>query len=511
MKLGKGLWKYLSGGSTNHPADQRRRIRSDTTHHHTADNDTDDTNIKDAEDELQSTLAIHELLMVSTALPLQKEEVCQTHEINVLKERLDCQDVKLLLINERIAKLEESNNNNGIHSEEDAAGLQVGGIHNEAVLLEHSLKEEELVDSIVSNEEEEVWMKAVSSGRSSLVLEIEEKMEDKTSGSNTYAALADDAYEDMQEEEELFKDEKLMGGCCKAVDTKEDLIIGSSSEEVGKEAEIVDTTFQQISTTQTQTSVAINKNKNNKNKKKTWKNGKHGRRRPRCPNKTQQATVVSTSTSRKSATSKPSSSPNQYQYFGLIVGLIGKLLHSGVSVLLMRGGKRMYMIGTFITAYWLQGEINNNGFTNIFPNSISSNSNSRGGFNIFQGVRALQDCPEYYIANNYDSYDVGMKVTHKDNVYECTEAPCMWKIIGTCTDNVFWPLTSTLSSRNMQAVSLDDSSIQTESNPTETDLDGLSESEADPTNFPTQLLNRVRTHSPISPKTPLVSERNALL
>ena len=177
----------------------------------------------------------------------------------------------------------------------------------------------------------------------------------------------------------------------------------------------------------------------------------------------------------------------------------------------MRGGKRLYMIGTFITACWLQGEINNNGFTNIFPGSVSNDvSNSMGGFNIFQGVRALQDCPQQYVANNYDSYDVGMKVTHEENVYECTESPCMWKVIGTCTDNVFWPLSSTSPSRNMQAVSLDELSIPTEPNPTETGFS--SESKADPTNLPTPLLNRVRTHSPISSTTttPAVSERNAL-
>ena len=106
-----------------------------------------------------------------------------------------------------------------------------------------------------------------------------------------------------------------------------------------------------------------------------------------------------------------------------------------------------------------------------------------------------------------------MKVTHEENVYECTESPCTWKVIGTCTDNIFWPLSSTSSSRNMQAVSLDEPSIPTEPNPTETDLGGLSESsEADQTNVPSPLLNRVRTHSPISSTTttPAVSKRNAL-
>ena len=91
MGLGKGLWKYwIGGGSTNRP--DQRRIPSGTTHHHTADNDKDDENIKDAEEELKSTLAIHELLMVATAIKTKEdEEVLQQpyHEINALKERLD--------------------------------------------------------------------------------------------------------------------------------------------------------------------------------------------------------------------------------------------------------------------------------------------------------------------------------------------------------------------------------------------------------------------------------------
>ena len=105
-----------------------------------------------------------------------------------------------------------------------------------------------------------------------------------------------------------------------------------------------------------------------------------------------------------------------------------------------------------------------------------------------------------------------MKVTHEENVYECTESPCTWKVIGTCTDNVFWPLSSTSPSRNMQAVSLDEPSIPTEPNPTETEPGDSSESEAVPTNVPSPLLNRVRTHSPISSTTttPAVSERNVL-
>ena len=66
----------------------------------------------------------------------------------------------------------------------------------------------------------------------------------------------------------------------------------------------------------------------------------------------------------------------------------------------------------------------------------------------------------------------------------------MWKVIGMCMDNVFWPLSSTSSSRNMQAVSLDGSSSKsTEPNPTEPE--DSSESEAQ-TNLPT------RTHPSIS-------------
>ena len=230
MKLGKGMWKYwIGGGSTNR---QQRIPWMGTTHHHTADNDKDDTNIKDAEEELKSTLAIHELLMVANENKTRvDEEVCQqTYKINELKERLDRQDVKLLLMNERIVKLEGNNkynNKNGLHFGEGVSGIHIGGIDDEVVLL--SLKEEEeLVDSIVGKEEEEeeeVWTKVVSSRRGSRNLKIEEKMVYETMENNTYAALADDDeyVVDMKEGEELFEGEELMGDTINNVDMKKDL------------------------------------------------------------------------------------------------------------------------------------------------------------------------------------------------------------------------------------------------------------------------------------------------
>ena len=225
MKLGKGLWKYwIGGGSTNHR--DQRRIPSDTTHHHTADNDKDDTNIKDAEEELKSTLAIHELLMVASAMKTKEDEEVrqQTYEINALKERLDRQDVKLLLMNERIVKLEENNkkNNNHIHSGEDVSGIiHIGGIDDEVVSLK---KEEELVGAIVTKEE--VWTK-VSSRFNSRNLKIEEDTVYQTMENNTYAALADDDVNvDMKEGEEMFDDEELMGDTINNIDMEGDLIGG---------------------------------------------------------------------------------------------------------------------------------------------------------------------------------------------------------------------------------------------------------------------------------------------
>jgi len=128
-------------------------------------------------------------------------------------------------------------------------------------------------------------------------------------------------------------------------------------------------------------------------------------------------------------------------YNGILINLVA-LINAIPTLLLMRGGKRLCMLLAFISAsYLFKGEMNSS-----IPKdeSVSDDISTRdgswlsiGGFSFIQGVRALEDCPEQYIVT--DSYDVGSKVTIEEKVYECTETPCGWKIIGTCVGDMFLP------------------------------------------------------------------------
>jgi len=112
------------------------------------------------------------------------------------------------------------------------------------------------------------------------------------------------------------------------------------------------------------------------------------------------------------------------------------LINAIPTLLLMRRGKRLYMLVAFIAAsYLFKGEMNS--FSSILKED--SGRFSIGSFSFIQGVRALEDCPDQYIATEIDSYDIGSKVTIEEKVYECTESPCGWKIIGTCVGDMFLP------------------------------------------------------------------------
>ena len=103
------------------------------------------------------------------------------------------------------------------------------------------------------------------------------------------------------------------------------------------------------------------------------------------------------------------------------------------------------LLAFLAAAYLFKGEMNS--FSSVPSKaSVSDDISTSGGswlsivgFSFIQGVRALEDCPEQYIATNIDSYDIGSKVTIKEKVYECTESPCGWKMIGTCVVGMFQP------------------------------------------------------------------------
>lgn len=191
-------------------------------------------------------------------------------------------------------------------------------------------------------------------------------------------------------------------------------------------------------------------------------------------------------------------------YYGISTIFVA-LIYAIPTLLLMRGGKRLYMLLAFIAASYLFKEEMNN-FSSIqkeesVGNAVSTSSSGwfgLGSFSFIQGVRALEDCPEQYIANNIVSYDVGSKVTNEEKVYECTESPCRWrrgwKIIGTCVGDVF---------------SLSDT-VGSESNLFETD--SVIETEDDmTTNLPTSLPMSLGTHSPAAASPPLLPTEDGTL
>ena len=135
--------------------------------------------------------------------------------------------------------------------------------------------------------------------------------------------------------------------------------------------------------------------------------------------------------------------PSGYGTLTILVSLVNAI----PTLILMRGGKRLYMLLVFIAAsYLFKGEMNS--FSSILnDDSVGDDiSTSIGGwfsignsFSFIRGVRALEDCPEQYVVDNIDTYEIGSKVTIEEKVYECTESPCGWKMIGTCVVGMFQP------------------------------------------------------------------------
>ena len=205
----------------------------------------------------------------------------------------------------------------------------------------------------------------------------------------------------------------------------------------------------------------------------------------------------------------PSIIPTEYGILTILVTLINTIS----TLLLMRGGKRVYMLIAFIAASYLIGD-EMNGFSSIPSEESAGNDISRSSgdwfsigssfsFSFIRGVRALEDCPDQYSANNIDSYDIGSKVTIEEKVYECTESPCGWKIIGTCVGDMF--LSSSASAQpNIQTSGMPvhfPSALGvggSESNLFEIDSFVETEDNDSTTNLPMSSGGRLRTHSPMT-------------
>ena len=212
------------------------------------------------------------------------------------------------------------------------------------------------------------------------------------------------------------------------------------------------------------------------------------------------------------STSATSSITNPTGCNGKLSNMALTLINTFKTLLLMRGGKRLYMLLAFIAASYAFKEVDtNNGSSSVVSNKKSTSIGgwfdigsrfSIGSFSFIQGVRALEDCPEHYSANNIDSYDVGSKVTIsiEEKVYECTESPCGWKIIGACVGDMFLsssasaqPTTQTLG-MPVHFPSMMPSALDTGGDDNSGDESNLIESIADSDS--TKLsLNRVRIHT----------------
>ena len=320
---------------------------------------------------------------------------------------------------DRIAKLEKDRNiyiNNG-KSDGKEVPMAVGDSCKNAVALSDALEEvEELA-------EKESWTEVASPRSSSPHRSISIKNHAEVDGETC-------AVEEELLEDDFMGEEKIADAVMKDGGEFMGNINGNVEEEKDK-------------------STARPSNTNNKSIKRSSKKNKKKRNRRHRRRRIKQSAAVSTFSKSAAVSTVPSSSA-QSKYFGLI----GKVMHSVVSVLLMRGGKRFYMIGAFITACWLRGGMNDNDFFTNKSISEESSGSVRGGFSFFQGVRALQDCPEQYLAANADAYEIATKVTAEEKVYECTEYPCGWRIIGTCTGNIFLPSSTSQPTTQTLGVSL---------------------------------------------------------
>jgi len=211
----------------------------------------------------------------------------------------------------------------------------------------------------------------------------------------------------------------------------------------------------------------------------------------------------------KSPSSVPVSTTSGYGILTILVTLIKAI----PSLLLMRGGKRLYMLLAFIaTSYLFKGEMNS--FSSVPSKaSVSDDIRTSGGSwlsigsSFIQGVRALEDCPEQYVVDNIDTYEIGSKVKIEEKVYECTETPCGWKIIGTCVGDMFLP-SSASAQPTIQTLGvpvhfpsmMPSALVNSGEESNQVEIGSVVKTEDnDPTsNLPTPLLVRVRTHSPMS-------------
>jgi len=380
------------------------------------DMEDDDDILQDAQDDLAASITNRELLLTAAAMKHtdNKNNNDSNKDICVLSD-----EIKMLRdeMRERFDVLEKKFTINFDNSD--------NSVHN--VSMDSNCIKDKCDDTLVSR----VAKDKLEAEDGTEITSNQKKAEDDIGGtSNTYSVnkqnkevldkVANDNMAIVNDKsihvvEELLEDE----------DTAGDIVVREKKLNVAHEELNIEEKQQEETLITPHPTRVLKKGKRNKPRKQQAK----GKRRQKKKNK-----------------SPPSSSTSIIPtagYNGTLTILV-TLINAIPTLLLMRGGKRLYMLLAFVAAsYLFKGEMNS--FSSVpseasVSDDISTSGGSWlsiGGFSFIQGVRALEDCPDQHIVT--DSYDIGSKVTIEEKVYECIESPCGWKIIGTCVVGMFQP------------------------------------------------------------------------
>jgi len=363
--------------------------RGSINRHDNMEDDNDD-DIKDAQDDLAASIANRELLLTAAAMEHTNNN---NDAIRVLSN-----EIKMLRdeMRERFDMVEKKININRDNSDNVDVSVDCKSVYKDGggkIFSSPcmSTKVEKEIVSPAKDKEAKDGTEVTTSNQNKVLDEV-------VGGIQTDIGKDGKSTDDV---EELLEDE----------DTAGDVVV-----EEEEELHVIINNEQQEERLNTPPTRAIKKGKRNKPRKQHIK----GKRLQKKNKNNSDSSVSSAAT------------PNGYGILTIFVTLINAI----PTLLLMRRGKRLYMLVAFIAAsYLFKGEMNS--FSSILKED--SGRFSIGSFSFIQGVRALEDCPDQYIATEIDSYDIGSKVTIEEKVYECTESPCGWKIIGTCVGDMFLP------------------------------------------------------------------------
>ena len=355
------------------------------------DNDDD---IQDAQDDLAASIANRELLLTAAAMKRTNNNNNNSEDVRLLRD-----EIKMLRdeMRERFDVLEKKFT---INCEDNSVDVSMDGKLVYKDKIDDTLEEEtvKLVSPVAKDKQEAEGTEITSNQNKDKVMD------------------------DMAT---VVKDDKSIDSVNKLLeeDTAGDVAVVKEEEVLN----VVNDKQQGESLIAPPPTRVLKKGKKNKPRKQQAK----GKRRQKKKN--------------NSPTLSVSSAVNPTARYNGILTIFIALINAIPTLLLMRGGKRLYMLLAFIAASYLFKEEMNSSISNkeSVGDDISTSSGGWFGigsrFSFIQSVRALEDCPEQYIPNNIDSYGIGSKVTIEEKVYECTESPCGWKIIGTCTGNMFLP------------------------------------------------------------------------